>query len=64
MDQRSICLFLLLKGLSAQAVDDELPAVLDAIAIAYSTVTMYLRQRQFASILVDRPPRGTGDDHS
>jgi hypothetical protein len=50
MDQRSVCLFLALKGLSAQAVDNELAAVLGANAIAYSTVTKYLRQRQFTSI--------------
>jgi hypothetical protein len=55
MDQRSICLFLALKGLSTRAVYDELTVVLGAAAIAYSTVTKYLRQRQFTSILVDRP---------
>jgi hypothetical protein len=53
MDQRSICLFLALKGLSVRAIDNEFTAVLDANAIAYSTMTKYLRQRQFTSILVD-----------
>jgi hypothetical protein len=43
MDQRSICLFLALKGLSAQAVFNELTAVLGADAIADSTITKYLR---------------------
>jgi hypothetical protein len=58
MDQRSICLFLALKGLSGRAVSDELAAVLGrADAIASSTVTKYLPQRQLASILVDSPPR-------
>jgi hypothetical protein len=36
----------------ARAIDNELTAVLGADAIAYSTVTKYLRQRQFTSILV------------
>jgi hypothetical protein len=49
----SICLFLALKGLSARAVHNELTVVLGADAIAYSTVTKGLRQRQFTSILVD-----------
>jgi hypothetical protein len=55
MDQRSIFLFLALKGLSAPAVDNELTAVLGADAIAYSTVPKYLSQRQFTSILVALP---------
>jgi hypothetical protein len=55
MDQRSIYLFLALKGLSARVVDNELTAVPGADAIAYSTGTKYLRQRQFTSILVDPP---------
>jgi hypothetical protein len=55
MDPTSICLFLALKGLSARAVDNDFTAVLGADAIAYSTVTKYLSQRQFTSLLVDRP---------
>jgi hypothetical protein len=55
MDQRSICLFLALKRLSAPAFDNELTAVLGADAIAYSILTKYLRQGQFTFILVDRP---------
>jgi hypothetical protein len=53
MDQRSTCLFLALKGLSARAVDNKFVVILGADAIAYSTVTKYLSQRQFTSILVD-----------
>jgi hypothetical protein len=53
MNQRSICLFLPFKGLSVRAIYSELVAVLGADAIAYSTLTKYLRQRQFTSILVD-----------
>jgi hypothetical protein len=55
MRQRSVCLFLALKGLSVWAIHDELTAVLGPDAIAYSTVTMYLHQKQFPSILVDPP---------
>jgi transcriptional regulator of acetoin/glycerol metabolism len=43
MDQRSICLFLAIKQLLAQAIDNELVAVLGPDAIGYSTVTNYLR---------------------
>jgi translation initiation factor RLI1 len=51
MDQRSICLFLVTKQLSAEATDNELVAVLGPEAIGYSTVTNYLRQRHFPSTL-------------
>jgi hypothetical protein len=40
-----------MKRLSAQAVSNELVAMLDPDAIGYSTVTNYLRQRHFPSIL-------------
>jgi hypothetical protein len=53
MDQRSICLFLATKQLSAQAIDNDLVAVLSPDAIGYSTVTSYLRQRHFPSTLRD-----------
>jgi hypothetical protein len=61
MDQRSICLFLALKGLSALAVDNKLPAVFGADEIADSTITKYLPRRQFPSLLVDHLPQGTSD---
>jgi hypothetical protein len=41
MDQRSICLFLAMKGLSAREVHSELVAVLGLDVIGYSTVTRY-----------------------
>jgi hypothetical protein len=50
MNQRSICLFLAMKGLSARDVHNELVAVLGPDAIAYSTVTSDLRQRQIPAI--------------
>jgi ABC-type cobalamin/Fe3+-siderophores transport system ATPase subunit len=40
-----------MKRLSAQAIDNELVAVLGPDAIGYSTVTNYLRQRQLPSTL-------------
>jgi hypothetical protein len=49
MDQRSISLFLAMKRLSAQAIYNELVAVLGPDAISYSTVTNYLRQRHYPS---------------
>jgi hypothetical protein len=51
MDQRSICLFLVVKRLSAQAISNELVAVLGPDGTGYSTVTTYLRQRHFPSTL-------------
>jgi hypothetical protein len=51
MDQRSICLFLAMKRLSSEAIDNELVAVLGPDAIGYSMVTIYLRQRNFPSTL-------------
>jgi hypothetical protein len=51
MNQGSICLFLAMKRLSAQAIYKELAAVLDPDAIGYYMVTNYLRQRHFPSTL-------------
>jgi hypothetical protein len=42
MDQSTICLYLNKKGLSAQAIRDELVQILGFDAIAYSTMTSYL----------------------
>jgi hypothetical protein len=53
MEQRSICLFLQRKGLSAQVIHNELANVLGADAIADSTVTLYLRQRFLPTIPID-----------
>jgi hypothetical protein len=55
MDLRSICLFLAMKRLSAQAIDNELVAVLRPDAIGYSTVTNYLRQRFLPSTFRETP---------
>jgi hypothetical protein len=43
MNQRSICLYLDRKALSAQAIHDEIVQVLGSDAVAYSKVTFYLR---------------------
>jgi hypothetical protein len=55
MEQRSLCFFLALNGLSARAVPDEPATVLDSDAITYSTVTKYMGQQRFPSIRVDLP---------
>jgi hypothetical protein len=55
MDQQSIWLFLAMKRLSAQAIYNELVAVLGPDAIGYSTITNYLRQRHFPSALRGPP---------
>jgi hypothetical protein len=47
MDERSFCLFLAIKGLSAREVHSELVAVLGLDVIGDSTVSRYLRQQQF-----------------
>jgi hypothetical protein len=57
MDQRSIRLILVLKGLSARDVYNGFTAGLGADAIVCSTVTEYLRPRQFTSIPIDPPPK-------
>jgi hypothetical protein len=65
MDQRSICLFLAMKRLSARDVHHELVALLSPDAIAYSIVTSYLRQRQFPVISSEpsrEPPTTIIDD--
>jgi hypothetical protein len=65
MNQRPICLFLAIKGLPAQAIHNELVAVLGADALAYSTVTNSLGQWQFPSVSYDnseRPPRTVIND--
>jgi hypothetical protein len=43
MDQRSIVIYLNRKGWMARVIDDDLVAMLGEEAIAYSTVTNYLR---------------------
>jgi hypothetical protein len=61
MDQRSISLFLGMKRLSAQAISNEFVAMLGPDATGYSTVTNYLRQRNFPSTLcenLDEPLHG------
>jgi hypothetical protein len=43
MDERSICLYLNRKGLSAREIHEELVQVLGSDAVAYSAITFYLR---------------------
>jgi hypothetical protein len=46
-----------MKPLSAQAIDNQLAAVLDPDAIGYSMVTNYLRQPHFPSTLRETPDK-------
>jgi hypothetical protein len=65
MDQRSICLFLAMKGLSAREVHSELVPVLGFDVIGSSAVTRSPRQRQFPAIFPepsDEPPTTIIDD--
>jgi hypothetical protein len=47
MDQRSIALYLSMKGLSAKAIHQGLVQALGAQAVAYFTITSYLRAAKF-----------------
>jgi hypothetical protein len=53
MDRRSIVLYLNRKGRTAQIIHDDLAAALSAEAIAYNTVTIYLRMARII------PPNAT-----
>jgi hypothetical protein len=56
-DQRSICTFLAIKGLSAQAIASGLVTVLGSNEIAYSTMTMHLRHLQSPLVPCDPSKR-------
>jgi hypothetical protein len=47
MDQRSIALYLAKKGLPATVIHRNLEEIFEPEAVAYSTVTMYLRTLSF-----------------
>jgi hypothetical protein len=49
MDQRSVVLYLVRKGLAAVAIHEDLVATLGAEAISYAWVTCYLREAKFAT---------------
>jgi hypothetical protein len=55
MDQRSVGLYLVLKGLSARATHEDLVATLGADAVACSSVTRHLRETR-ASASIDGAP--------
>jgi hypothetical protein len=58
MDQRSIVLYLHLKGLSAYAIHDNIVSTLGPKDMAYNTVTPYLREAKLgiAQVTLDREP--------
>jgi hypothetical protein len=49
MDQESIVQYLALKGMSAVEIHKDLVATLKDEAVAYSTVTRYLRSTSFSA---------------
>jgi hypothetical protein len=53
MNQRSICSFLARKELSALEIYNELAIVLGPIAVAYSTITAYHRQRRVPAMMFE-----------
>jgi hypothetical protein len=64
--QRSIVLYLHLKGLSTHAIHDDLVATLGSKAVVYSTVTRYLRESEFgtAEVTLDPEPSSPRLDDS
>jgi hypothetical protein len=66
MDQRSIVLYLHLKGLSAHAIHDDLGATLGPTAGAYNAVTCYLREAKLgtAEVTLDPEPSSPRLDDS
>jgi hypothetical protein len=48
MDQKPIVLYLRMKGMTVDAIHDDLVRVLGKDAVAYSTVTKYARSAQFS----------------
>ena len=49
MDQKTICLYLELKGMNAMEIYIELNTVLGSNAVSYSTITKYLRSGKISS---------------
>jgi hypothetical protein len=68
MHQRSIALYLSMKGLPAKAIHQELVQTLGAEAVAYPTVTWYLRVAKFQAQSKEAPDEAevtrTGSVHA
>jgi hypothetical protein len=60
MDQKSIVLYLRMKGMALDAIHDDLVRTLGKDAVAYSTVTKYARSAQFSSRKEASPPEAPG----
>jgi hypothetical protein len=56
MNQRSIVLYLYLKGLSAHMIHVDLAVTLDPKAVAHSTMTRYLREAKPGTVEVTLDP--------
>jgi hypothetical protein len=48
MDQKAIALYVRMKGMTLDAIYDDLVRTLGKDAVAYSTVTKYARSAQFS----------------
>jgi hypothetical protein len=59
IDQRSIVLYLHLKGLSAHAIHDDLVATLGPKAVVYSRVTRYRREAKLSTAEVSLDPESS-----
>jgi hypothetical protein len=55
MDQKAIVLYLHMRGMSLDAIHEDLVRVLGENAVAYSTVTKYVRSKKFPP-KTDGPP--------
>jgi hypothetical protein len=56
MDQKTIVLYLRMKGMALDAIHDDLVRTLGKDAVRYSTVTKYARSAQFSGRMEATPP--------
>jgi hypothetical protein len=64
MDQKPIVLYLRMKGMTLDAIHDDLVRTLGKDAVAYSTVTKYARSAQFSGRKEATPPEAPDVEHS
>jgi hypothetical protein len=64
MDQKPIILYLRMKGTALDAIHDDLVRTLGKDAVAYSTVTKYVRSAQFSGRKEATPPEASDVERS
>jgi hypothetical protein len=64
MDQKPIVLYLRMKGMALDAIDDDLVRTLGKDAVTYSTVTKYVRSAQFSGRKEATPPEAPDVERS